>query len=217
LPVCLSRTLTLLATHSLACCDKGRQDQQTLLSPPRPNAEQRDELSRPLCAALDTTTTRTPRPTTTVFFEPTQPDPNTRSPPPIKEQARKKPAGQYWSPTTHFLPTLYSFQAGDQAQVATACAKGPSSRLPSLRPHSCQLGPPDFPHAASVGNLGPRHTDGKSHRDKGSPRRRPRPSLSESRPGRHALTLPRSHLSSPRPRPITSPSRDRLQVLKGVR
>ena len=167
MPVCLSRTLTFLATHSLACCDKGKQDQQTLLSPSRPNVERRDEPSRPLCAALDTP----PIPAHHQRFLRTNPArPQHKEPAAHQRKRREKASRAKQVTTTHFLPTLYSFQAGDQAQVATQPT--PKDPVPGSRRSGPTLASWDhliFPHAASVGNLDPRHTDGKSHRDKGPP------------------------------------------------
>ena len=215
MPVCLSRTLTFLATHSLACCDKGRQDQQTLLS--RRDRTTRRAFSPALRRARHHHHPHSPA-HHHCFLRTNPARPEHKEPAAHQRTGEKKASRAKLVTTTLFFltqPTLYSFQAGDQPKSPQPAPKDP---VPGSRRSGPTIASWDhlvFPHAASVGNLGLATLTGRVIETRGHPEAghgHPYLSLARADTRAHA---PKESPTSPPPRPITH--RDRLQVLKGVR
>ena len=164
--VCLGRFPFSRRIHLLAATKENRTSRHFF---PRRDRTLNDETS--LLAGLHRArhTTHPSRPTTTDFLRTNQPDPNTRSPPPIKEQARKSQQGNRSPPLIFYPLCTHSRPVTKPKSPQPPTPKDP---VPGSRRSGPTLASWDhliFPHAASVGNLDPRHTDGKSHRDKGPP------------------------------------------------
>lgn len=190
----MSRTFPFLATHSLACCDKGNR---TSRHPPSPKSRDNELLvydRQPSFRAARHTQAQHCLEQHSVSIEPTRL--RTRNPPPnTTKKGEKKRSSAKQVTITHFCPLgLIPSRSGDQAHVATARAKRPISG--SHHPTPVSWGHLVCPKR-QVSATWPRHTTGRVIETRGHPKPA---TLSKSRPGRHALTL--QGVTSPSPRAI---------------